>query len=211
MLDLTVSTAGMRVVRLLVGNPPQTVAELIDAVGVTRTAITEQLNDLVASGFAKRSTERLAGRGRPRHLYAATDASLRLLFPNNERLVVPAIWRAIDSIGGEALTKRVLRRVARTVADHYKRRIKAKAPEKRLRELIELLREEGGLVEGVEDNGKLTLRKRSCPFISMVDENRSVCYVDRDMMSEVVGRRVRRTACRHEGDPCCTFEIVPKK
>ena len=58
------------------------------------------------------------------------------------------------------------------------------------------------------EEGQLVLYKRSCPFISMLDEHQSICCVDQEMMSEVVGRPVRRTACRHEGAPCCTFEIV---
>ena len=81
MADATVSAAGLRIVKLLVGNPPQTVSDLIDTTGVTRTAVTEQLNELVAAGFVERSTERLTGRGRPRHLYKATDAALCCSLP----------------------------------------------------------------------------------------------------------------------------------
>ena len=103
--DATISPAGLRIMKLLVGNPPQTVAELIRAAGVTRTAVTEQLNELVAAGFVERDTQRLPGRGRPRHLYRATDAALVLLFASNQRLVVPAIWRAILDVGGEELTQ----------------------------------------------------------------------------------------------------------
>ena len=189
----------MRVVKLLVGNPPRTVAELIRATGVTRTAVTEQLNELVAAGFVERSTERLTGRGRPRHLYKATDASLLLLFTNNQRLVVPAIWRSVAEIGGDELTGKILHRVSQLMADHYMQRIGSETPEERLQELTELLSEEGGLIEAVEENGRLVMYKRSCPFISMLDDKRAVCCVDQEMMTEVVGRPVRRTSCRHEG------------
>ena len=208
MADATVSAAGLRIVKLLVGNTAKTVADLIDETGVTRTAVTEQLNELVAAGFVERGTERLPGRGRPRHLYSATDASLLLLFASNQRLVVPALWRAIDEIGGEALSEKILQRVSSLLADHYNRRITARQPKERLKQLIELLNEEGALVEAVEQNGQLRMYKRSCPFISMLDDKRSVCCVDLEMMTAVVGREVRRTACRHEGAPCCTFEIA---
>ena len=184
--------AGVRVIKLLVGKPPQTVADLIDTTGVTRTAVTEQLNELMAAGFVERSVERLPGRGRPRHLYKATDAALVLLFANNQRLVVPAIWRAIDDIGGEELTEKVLKRVSRHLADTYSTRVTAKTPEDRLRQMTHLLAEEGGLVDVVAgDEGQLVLYKRSCPFISMADEKGSICCVDQDMMSNVVGCPVR--------------------
>ena len=208
MYESTISAAGMRIVRLLVGNLPRTVADLIDATGVTRTAVTEQLNELVAAGFIERSTQRLPGRGRPRHLYSATGAALLLLFASNQQLVVPAIWSAMREVGGRELVEQVLSRVSRAMADHYKERINGRTPRQRFRELIEILREEGVLVEFDEDGrGHIVMHKRSCPFIGMYEETGVVCCVDREMMSQVVGARVKRTACRHEGAPCCSFEI----
>jgi DeoR family transcriptional regulator, suf operon transcriptional repressor len=209
MSDATISAAGLRVMKLLVGNPPQAVSDLIQTTGVTRTAVAEQLSELVAAGFAERHTERLPGRGRPRHLYKATDAALVLLFANNQRLLAPAIWRAIREVGGDDLSRKILKRVSRALAEHYSRKITAKKPPERLRQFIDLLTAEGGLIEAVEDDqGQLVLYKRSCPFISMVDSQRSVCVIDLEVLTEVVGRPVRQTACRHEGAPCCTFEIV---
>ncbi len=209
MADATISAAGIRIVKLLVGNPPQTVTDLIQAAGVTRTAVTEQLNELVAAGFVERETERLSGRGRPRHLYRATQAAMVLLFANNQRLVVPAIWRAIRDVGGENLCQNVLKQVSRSLAEHYSANITAKQPLDRLRQFIDLLTAEGGLIEAVEDaQGQLLLHKRSCPFISMVDPQRSICFIDQEVLKQVVGRSIRQTACRHEGDPCCSFEIM---
>jgi len=205
----SISPAGLRIVKLLVGHPPKTVADLMRATDVTRTAVTEQLNELMAAGFVERAVEQASSRGRPRHLYKATDAALVLLFPGNQRLVVPALWRAILDVGGESMTKKILKRVSRAMADHYNRKITAKKPHERLRQLIALFVDEGGLFDLVEtEDGQWALYKRSCPFISMIDDRRSVCRIDQEMLTAVVGRPVRRTACRHEGAPCCTFEIV---
>lgn len=198
----------MRVVKLLVGHPPQTIADLTVAAGVTRTAVTEQLNELVAAGYVDRDTERLSGRGRPRHVYSATDTAMMLLFCKNQRVVIPALWRAVQEIGGDALTQQVVDRVSQALADYYNRKIHAKSPRERLRELSDLFCEEGGLIETIEENGNLLMRKRTCPFISILDDARSVCSVDMAMMSAVVGSPVKRTACRHEGDPCCIVEIA---
>ncbi len=207
MHDATVSTAGMRIVNLLVGKEAQTVADLIRATGVTRTAVTEQLNEWVAGGFVERTIERLPGRGRPRNRYSATKSALLLLFGNNQHLVVPAIWQAIGEVGGEDLKKKVLRRVSQSVADHYRRQVTAEDPEERFRQLAELLCQEGGIVEVREENGRVVMHKRSCPFISMLDDGRAVCCVDQEMMTAVVGRPVARTACRHDGAPCCVFAV----
>lgn len=204
-----VTAAALRIVRLLVGRAPQGVTELMRATGVTRTAVTEQLNELVAAGFAVRTRERLTGRGRPRHLYAATDAALLLLFASNQRLLVPAIWRAIRDVGGETLKQQVLRRVSSHMAEHYKQRIDATTPAERLHQLIELLSDEGDLVEvDQEPDGRLVVSRRSCGFFSMFEESRSVCSIDEEMLSRVVGATVHRTACRHDGSPCCRFALV---
>lgn len=209
MADPTISAASLRVVKLLVGNPPQTVSGLIRITGVTRTAVAEQLKELLAAGFVERDKEPASGRGRPRHLYKATNAALRLLFASNQRLVVPAVWQAIREIGGDDLSGKVLKRVSRSLAEHYSGRISAKKPRERLKQLIALLADEGGLIEAVEgESGQWLVHKRSCPFISMVDDERSVCHIDLEMMSAIVGRPVRQTACRHDGDPRCSFEVV---
>jgi predicted ArsR family transcriptional regulator len=211
MADATISAAGLRIVKLLVGNPPHTVTDLIRSMGVTRTAVTEQLNELVTAGFVEQSAERLPGRGRPRHLYKATDTALALLFSSNQRLVVPAIWQAIGDIGGEELKNKVLKKVSRTLAEHYNSVVTAKKPRDRLRQLVEMLVEEGGILEMMEEDGQVVLYKRSCPFISMIDDKHTICSVDIDMMAQVVGRPLRRTACRHDGDPCCKIEILQEK
>jgi len=206
-----VSPSAMRVVNLLAGSPPQTIADLMEATEVTRTAVTEQLNELVAAGYVERETQPLTGRGRPRHIYKVTDDALLWLFASNQHLLVPAIWQAIEHVGADKLTKKIVRRVSRTMADYYGRRVMAKAPADRFRELTQLLRSEGALVDVAEEEGRLVLHKRSCLFLPLAGEKRANCNVDLEMMSEVVGCPVRRTACRHDGAPCCTFEIVPQE
>lgn len=210
MVEVTVTAAGLRIVRLLVGQPPQTVSGLTKVTGVTRTAVTEQLNDLVAGGFAERFTERLPGRGRPRHLYRATAAAHLLLFADHQRLVAPAIWQSIEEVGGEELSRRVLRRTSAILADYYNRRITATEPAERLRQMVAVLCHDGALVD-MEGNGDgLQVLKRSCAFLSLYDPKRSICLIDEMLMSEVVGRPVRQVASRHDGAPCCVFEIVPE-
>jgi predicted ArsR family transcriptional regulator len=206
--ETSITATGLRVVKALVGNPPQSISDLASVMGVTKTAIVAQLHELLAAGFVERFSQRPAGRGRPRHLFAATNAALLLLFASSQRIVVPAIWRAIEEIGGSPLSQEVLRRVSIALAEHYSRRLQGTTPAERLNEMSRLLCEEGMLVDvGEDDQGQLVLRRRSCPFIAMFDPSRSVCSLDQQMMSLVVGAPVRQTSCRHDGAPCCTFEL----
>ena len=212
MPDPTTSAAGLRLVKLLVGNPPRSVEELVKALGVTRTAVTEQLDELMTAGFVRRREERQV-RGRPRYLYSATNAALQELFPGSPSLVVPAIWEVIEEIGGDKLRRQVLNRVSSRLAKHYKRQLKGKTPAKRLRELAKLFRKtEGNLVE-IESRGghRLAMRRRTCSFFSMFEESRALCQIDEKMVRSIIGAPVKKTACRHDGDPCCVFEIVTDK
>ena len=208
MTGQTVSATGMRLIRLLVGRPPRSVAELTKELGITRTGVMEQINELMAAGFVERSLEHLPGRGRPRNLFTTTDAALLLLFAGNQAVLVPAMWKAITELGGREMACRVVDRVAETLSEQYRRRISGTTPEERFREMSLLLREEGVEIEMDEQNDGLILYKRSCPFISMFEESESVCCVDQKMMALVVGRPVQRRLCRHRGDPCCSFVLA---
>jgi predicted ArsR family transcriptional regulator len=210
MAGATITAAGMRVVKLLVGHPPRTVTELIDETGVMRTAITEQVNEMVAAGFVERTIEKCPGRGRPHYLYSATPAALVLLFANNQQLVVPAIWNAVDRIGGEKLTKKILRMVSRSLAEHYRESITATEPRNRIKQFMAILEQEGSLFDLKSKNGHLTVTKRTCPFMSMLDEERNVCAIDLKVMSSIAGCPVRLVSCRHDGAPCCEFDVDPR-
>ncbi len=210
MPEPTASKAKMRVVRLLVGRPPQSVEDLIDALDVTRTAVTGQLDELVTAGYVESSLERRPGRGRPRNLYSATPLALAELFRGNHSLVVPAMWRAIEAVGGNDLKQQVIEQVSLALAEHYKGLIKGKTPEKRLRQLARVLREtEENLVQIERSKeGLLAIRRLNCSFFSMFEQSRAVCCLDEKLLSLVVEAPVRQTACRHDGDRCCVFTIV---
>lgn len=206
--DATVTASGMRLVKLLVGKPPLGIAELTTAAGISRTAVSARLNELTAAGFVERRLEKSPHRGRPHNVYTTTNAALVLLFANHQRLVMPAIWKAIYQLGDEKLTNDLLDLVAAELAKHYRPMVTEREPKERLRQMQRLLRDEGGLVElGKGKHGQLIMQKRTCPFFVMADEKQSICMVDRKMMSLVVGLPVRRVASRHDGEPCCSFEL----
>ena len=202
----TVSQAAMRVVQLLAGRPPQRMAELVKATGVTRTAVTEPLNELISAGYVDRALER-GGRGRPRHLYSLTETALSRLFATNDRLVGPALLSAIRAIGGDKLTREVLERVIGELSQHYRDVLSARSPAKRLEQLAEVLREEGVLAEVCRHDGKLALSERSCPFVDLVDDSRAVCEIEQQALSQVIGAPMNLVECRLDGCARCVFQM----
>jgi predicted ArsR family transcriptional regulator len=207
MARASISAAGMRIMRLLIGHPPQKMADLIEATGVTRTAITEQLNELIAAGYVEQSIERLPGRGRPRYLYAATEKALTHLFEGNQNLVVPAIWRAIDRCCGHDSTEKVADQVAEELANHFRKQMISDVPQERIREFVQLVSKDGRLVEFYHDNDEVLVHKLNCPFISMYDDSGMVCKIHQMAMCKLCGAKMVQIACRHEGAPCCVFKL----
>jgi len=163
------------------------------------------------AGFVDRSIEYLPGRGRPRHRYSAKPAALILLFASNQQLVVPAIWKSIHDAGGDKLTQKVLHSVSNALLEHYRSRITAEEPKQRLEQYNRILREEGALVNMTTEEGQITITKRSCPFISMYEDERNVCAIDLELMAAIAGCPIRQVSCRHDGDPCCRFQAKTDK
>jgi predicted ArsR family transcriptional regulator len=211
MADAIISASGMRLLKLLVGNPPQSITEMMDSMEVTRTAVTEQLNELVRAGFVEREPEHLSARGRPQYLYKATNIASLILHAQRHCQVVPTIWRVLEDIGGAELVSKVRTKVAKALADQYLPKITAKKPEERFRQFSKLLNAEGDLTEVSTSGGRMKLHKRSCAFLRLVDEEQTICCLDQELMTFIVGKSVCRVDSRHEGACRCTFEIADEK
>jgi len=202
-----ITEAGMRIMRLLIGYPPQQMNDLIHKTGVTRTAITEQIDELIEAGFVEQTIERFQGRGRPRFLYSATPLALKQLFEGNQGVVVPAIWKALRRYCNPETVMKICNDVAQDIADQFTSHIESTDPKERMRHFYQLTRDTGRLVQITDSGNEVSVSKLSCPFISMYDESGTVCMIDQLTMTKIVGSGVRRTAYRHESDTCCTYTI----
>lgn len=200
-----ISAAGMRILRLLIGHPPRTMNELIEATGVTRTAITEQINDLLNQGFIRQTLERLPGRGRPRFLYTATELAQKRLFEGNQNVVFQAVWESLKKHCSPEVTKSVYNDIAQKIADQFNAKIRSQEPAERLREFYELASGKPRLLKIVEKDDFIAVSKLSCPFITMYEETGAICAIDALAMEKIVQGDVQRTAYRYNDASCCSF------
>lgn len=126
---------------------PDSLAHLL---GVSRTAVLQQLRVLAASGLVQRQAVR-HGVGRPRHLYdVTTDA--RTHFPSNYDQLATAVLQAIQAAGGASLVAHVLDELSAAQAAVIRARFAAEqlvaAPlVERVRELAVIQDEQGYLCE----------------------------------------------------------------
>ncbi len=201
----SISESGMRIMRLLIGHPPQTIIQLIDALKITRTAVTEQLRELLSSGYVEQMVEHSGGRGRPRYLFTATILAMQQLFEGNQGIVVPAIWRSLKKNFGDESLDTVYHDVADEIAQQFLDQITSRSPRGRIREFVNILSCCGRLVDCLERKEGAEIRKFNCPFISMADGLGTLCQIDRLVMQKVIGIPPERVTNRFDGNPCCTF------
>jgi predicted ArsR family transcriptional regulator len=160
------------------------------------------------AGFVECRNDHPSGRGRPRILYTATDAALRLFHVHGPCLVVPALLHTIKGLAGVNSFNGTVSSVGKIVAEHYLSKITARKPEARLQQMADLMNAEGGLIETSRENGRFVVCRRSCPFVGMNDGEFSMCQVDLELMSRVARKSLRRITYRHAGGPCCTFVVA---
>ena len=99
---------------------PMTPDRLSTIVGISRTAVLQQLRSLGEAGLVRRSAIR-HGVGRPRHLYELTPDA-QSAFPSNYAGLATSVVRALDRLGGTDLVDEVFRTRRVQLADQIRRR-----------------------------------------------------------------------------------------
>src|SRR5688572_9050008 len=85
-----------RLLELMRSRGSVSIAEAIEAGGVTATAVRQRLTRLMREGLVERSTER-RGRGRPGHRYSLTEKARRQA-GNNYADLSMALWQEIRNL-----------------------------------------------------------------------------------------------------------------
>lgn len=207
----SISEPAMRIMKQLVGRPPQTISELVKSLDVTRTAVCEQLDELIARRYVHQSREHDGRRGRPRYLFSATDLAMRQLFEGNQDVVVPAMWRSIRQHFGDEAVDTIVFDIARELAEKFVHLITATTFRGRMKEFVALLMRHGRLVELHEQKTHFELMKFNCPFSSMADDTGVLCCIDRLAMQLIVGNGqiapIQLVRSRNDGNHCCVFHL----
>lgn len=185
------------------------VGDLTELLGVTATAVRQRLNRLMADGLISReriapTNDRPAGRGRPSYTYRLTDRGQRDTGDNYDDLA-RAMWDEIRSIEDPGVRVGLLKRLASKLAERYADRVDGEGVVERMRRLIEVMGEREVPVEVQETDGLPVLTMLACPYPSLAEHDRTVCALEKLMISEVLGQDVRLSDYRLDGGACCTF------
>ena len=185
-----------------------TISELVEFAGVTATAIRQRLNRMMDQDLIVRKAER-AGRGRPMHRYSLSPAGLRSGGNNYEDLAT-VLWTELRSIEEPGVRHRLLQRVVGRMAEIYRDKVQGSTVLKRMESLAELMRQRDVPfeVQLSEDESQLPILKAlACPYPELAEQDRAVCSVEKMLISEMLGEKVRLSSCRLDGAQGCTFEL----
>jgi DeoR family suf operon transcriptional repressor len=181
-----------------------TIGDLVKLLGVTATAVRQRLTRLMEQGFVERQAE-AAGRGRPMHRYSLTEAGAKSGGNNYDQLA-QVLWDEVRAIKDPDVRQGLLRRVSGRLAELYRGQVGGDTLAARMGSLAAFM-EELDLPFELDRNAELpVLTALACPYPELAARDRSVCAMEKMLISEVLGESMRLSACRLDGASCCTFE-----
>jgi len=202
--QLAGSPAG-EVLTILQRKGASTVKELEDTLGVTATAVRQQVSSLLADGYIETQVER-AGRGRPKHVYSLTPRG-RALFPHYYDEFTNSLLREILVSEGSEKVQELLGRLGRRMAEQYERQLIGLTPSERAAKLTELLNAKGILTEIKFEPNAIFVHEYTCPYYELARENRAICDMEEEMLTHAVKQPVELVTCTLDGHHGCQFRI----
>jgi DeoR family suf operon transcriptional repressor len=202
-LTMQAASSDKAMIDILRRNGAVTISVLVAEMGVTATAVRQRLQRLMADGLIERQAEN-KGRGRPNHRYSLTEKGERSAGTNFADMA-DVLWDEIKSVEDPQIRRGLLKRIAARLAARYRNEVGGETLGDRMNALAGVMSERE-IPFRVEQNGSLpVLSALACPYPELAMRDRSVCTMEKMMLSEILGENVRLSECRLDGATCCTF------
>ncbi len=188
------------------------IGELTKLLGVTATAVRQRIERLLEMGLIDREKV-VAGRGRPTFRYRLTVTGHRDAGANPADLA-DAMWREIVALEDENTRKKLLSAVAARLGKQFALQLGSDQAEgsfqERMRKLSEAMSARQMVTEVTTAGDLPVLDIGMCPFPTLTDasDDREMCRLEEQMISEALGQPVHLSSCRLDGDDCCQFSAV---
>ncbi len=199
------ATPARQIVELIQRRGPMSVKEMEAALGVTTTAVRQQIANLVAEGLI---TSRLVreGVGRPHFVYSLTDKARSLFAHYCDELALSLYEELLSEVGYHKVNE-LLQRVGQRLAETYAGQLRSAALQERVADFSRLLEARGILSDVAPAEDGLILRAFNCPYHELAVDHREICSMEEDMLSRVLEADVALTQCMHDGYQGCQFVV----
>jgi len=210
------SPAG-QILKLLQQQGPLSIKAIEAALGVTTTAVRQQLTTLVTAEMVTAETVREKGpsvpaptqsrqRGRPHAVYRLAKKGQALFARGYEELAL-ALLEEILELSDPGTIHQLLHRVSTRLGQQYAERIRSAAVADRIHELSALLTAHGVMSKVDEAADAFVLTEYNCPYYSLAREHREVCGMEIEAMELALGSPVTLYQSQLDGHTGCQFQV----
>ena len=183
------------------------VAEMAQRLAISPISVRHHLSTLQAEGLVK-SSEVRQGVGRPRLVYALTEAGQERFPARYVRLSERLLDELKSTLPPQALED-MFTRMAEGMVAEYAARLEGKNTDEKMALLMELLGTEGFLAQWNRTGETISLTEYSCPYLRIGQRHPEVCAIDQTVIQQVLNANVEKTTCVLDGADRCVFVISP--
>ncbi len=185
------------------------IKELVRQLELAPASIRRHLDILQRDNFVSWSQVR-RGAGRPSQLFFLTSIGQERL-PRNYSLVANRILREIVSLSkqeirdltGHELADLILRKIAQRLAAEHKGRMSHKSLAGQVKELTQILNEEGCLAEWARTDGGFRILNYNCPYLLVAQDDPRFCVIHLDFIRALLpGEVIREQTLAVDGGKC---------
>lgn len=194
--------------RLLEHKTGMTVDELVDSIGLSRSAINQHLLVLEREGHIEQVTARKT-KGRPGRVYVLTEKGTNT-FPKKyswfSRVLIQALER---SVGSDGLAKYMFDLGVDMSAVAIPRLV-GKNRAERVDEIVKIMNETGFsayTVPGKKNERLPRIECKNCVYHDLSKEFTAVCRFDIGFLSGLMGVEVEHETCMQKGEDACRFRF----
>jgi DeoR family suf operon transcriptional repressor len=205
------SSPRAEVLRLIQRQGSASIKELEAALGVTTTAVREQVDRLLREGFLQAT--RVRGEiGRPYYVYSLTPKAQEL-FPKDYATLALLLLEETLALHGQEGLRELLNRVSRRMAEKFQGQAQGHELSQKLLGLVAGLGDLGMEVSMLpvgEQGDDFILKTATCPYFEVARNHREICDMEQEMMAELLGPGVgiHLSSCIIDGKHACEFHIT---
>jgi predicted ArsR family transcriptional regulator len=198
------SPAG-QILRLLQQQGTLSIKDIEAVLGVTTTAVRQQITALQADGLVTATTVR-EKRGRPHAVYSLSEKGQSLFACGYEDLALVLLEEVLELAKPES-TRQLLQRVSARLGEQYAEQMHGIALAERLQELVALFEKRGILIKLEEAPDAFMLTEYGCPYYGLAREHREVCSMEIEAIEQALGSQVTLCQSQLDGHHGCQFHV----
>jgi DeoR family suf operon transcriptional repressor len=188
-----------------------TLAELVKAVGLSRTAVNQHLASLERDGYIRKGEPRRTG-GRPQHVYILTESGANL-FPKQYSWFSKMLIETLrQQVGPEQVSQFMYDLGLKLSAGLIPRLVGMNRVE-RIAEIVKIMNETGFVAKTITAASGEKLPRvqcKNCVYHDLSKDYPEVCRFDIGFLSGLMGAEVEHLTCMQRGGgDVCSFRFIP--